>query len=136
MLHLRGSAALSEFRLQKLLDKAHGLVPMVQSIEAEFIHLAKVEGELDEAQQQQLQALLSYGYDALGAQPNGQLVFVTPRPGTISPWSTKATDIAHNTGLQQLIRIERGVAYYIHADGELNADELELLKPLLHDRMT
>ena len=136
MLHLRGSAALSKFRLQKLLDKARGVLPMVQSIEAEFVHLAKVDGELDSVQQQQLHALLSYGYPQLGGQPNGQLVFVTPRPGTISPWSTKATDIAHNTGLQQLIRIERGVAYYIHADGELNGSELALLTPLLHDRMT
>jgi len=136
MLHLRGSAALSEFRLQKLLDKARVAVPMIQSIEAEFIHLAAVDGELDAEQLEQLQALLSYGYDELGTQPNGQLVFVTPRPGTISPWSTKATDIAHNIGLEQLIRIERGVAYYIYADSELNAEELELLQPLLHDRMT
>ena len=136
MLHLRGSAALSDFRLKKLLNKARAAVPMVQKIEAEFVHLATVDGDLSTAEQGQLEALLNYGYQPLGHEPDGQLLFVTPRPGTISPWSSKATDIAHNTGLNQLIRIERGIAYYIYADGQLNSDELNTLKPLLHDRMT
>lgn len=136
MLHLRGSAALSDFRLQKLLEKARGAVPMVQSIEAEFVHLVTVDGELNTDELAQLEALLTYGYEPLNGEPNGQLMFVVPRPGTISPWSSKATDIAHNTGLDNIGRLERGIAFHIHADGELNADELAALKPLIHDRMT
>jgi phosphoribosylformylglycinamidine synthase len=62
---------------------------------------------------------------------------IIPRPGTLSPWSSKATDIAHNCGLQHHVRrIERGIAWYLESAASLNADELAALKPLLHDRMT
>ena len=60
---------------------------------------------------------------------------VVPRPGTISPWSSKATDIAHNCGLNQVVRVERGTAYYVHADELLSEDQLAALAADLHDRM-
>src|SRR5690606_41064875 len=67
-------------------------------------------------------------------EPTGTLVLVVPRFGTISPWSSKATDIAHNCGLSAIARLERGIAYYV--DGELSAAELQQVTALLHDRMT
>jgi len=66
--------------------------------------------------------------------PQGKLLLVTPRPGTISPWSSKATDIAHNCGLQQVNRLERGVAYYIEA-GTLTNEQWQQVTAELHDRM-
>ncbi len=62
---------------------------------------------------------------------------MTPRAGTISPWSSKATDIAHNCGLKQVMRLERGIAYNVGCgDHELTTDEVAIIDELLHDRMT
>ncbi|EDY86633.1 phosphoribosylformylglycinamidine synthase [gamma proteobacterium HTCC5015] len=136
MLHLRGSAALSDFRLRKLLLEVRRVAPMVQKIDAEFVHFVSVDGELSGEQRTQLESLLDYGFQSHSSQPDGELLLVAPRPGTISPWSSKATDIAHNTGLGPIRRIERGTAFYLHCDGELNAQEREAVSAVLHDRMT
>lgn len=136
MLHLRGSAALSDFRLKKLLTRARKAVPQLQKIDAEFVHLVDLKEDLTPAELGQLESLLSYGYAPLSGQPGGTLVLVTPRPGTISPWSSKATDIAHNTGLSKVKRVERATAFYLQADGKLNNQELAQVEALLHDRMT
>ncbi|NLG76156.1 MAG: phosphoribosylformylglycinamidine synthase [Xanthomonadaceae bacterium] len=63
-------------------------------------------------------------------------IVVVPRPGTISPWSSKATDIAHVCGLDAIERIERGIAYELLAEGELTQDALREIAPVLYDRMT
>ncbi|MGM0564121.1 MAG: phosphoribosylformylglycinamidine synthase [Pseudomonadota bacterium] len=138
MFHLRGSAALSDFRLRKLLLEVRRVAPVVQKIEAEFIHFVSLdEGQtLSGEEQSQLESLLDYGFAPLAGEPDGELLLVTPRPGTISPWSSKATDIAHNTGLKQVARIERGTAYYLHCDGVLNEQERQAVMACLHDRMT
>ncbi|WP_348253370.1 hypothetical protein, partial [Salmonella enterica] len=70
---------------------------------------------LNDSEQAQLTRLLQYGQALNSHTPAGKLLLVTPRPGTISPWSTKATDIAHHCGLQQVDRLEPGQAYYIEA---------------------
>ena len=134
MLILRGAPALSDFRLQKLSDRIAEITGVSLAIYAEFYHFADLESELDETQLETLNKVLRYGPSLASHEPAGQLILVTPRPGTISPWSSKATDIAHNCGLQTINRIERGVAYYL--EGKVPADSMDSIIHLLHDRMT
>ena len=135
MLRFRGSPALSPFRLEKLLGVLRQRVPVVTDAYAEFVHF--VDGALSVRDREVLDRLLHYGPTPMRRHPGGAPLFlVIPRPGTISPWSSKATDIAHNCGLRHVRRIERGVAYYLDCRRPLTEDELIELKPLLHDRMT
>jgi phosphoribosylformylglycinamidine synthase len=138
MLLLRGSPALSPFRLEKLLARVRSTVPAVEHLYAEFVHFADVERSLDEAEQAVLERLLSYGPRLSVEAPHGRLFFVVPRLGTISPWASKATDIAHNCGLSMVHRLERGVAYYAAKAGDAPFSEHEAIQvaALLHDRMT
>ncbi len=129
MLTLRGAPALSEFRTEKLLKNLRQHQP-AQAVYAEFVHFVDVETPLDDSQQVLLANLLTYGPAQAGREPFGEAFLVVPRPGTISPWSSKATDIAHNAGLTQVRRIERGIVYYVAGD-----IVREALKPLLYDRM-
>ncbi|MCL1073405.1 phosphoribosylformylglycinamidine synthase [Shewanella dokdonensis] len=131
---IRGAPALSAFRVQKLLQACSAAGLSVKDIYAEYIHLADVTESLTDTARTQLQKLLTYGPAIESHEPQGLLLFVTPRPGTISPWSSKATDIAHNCGLAQIKRLERGLAYYVQTPA-LNAAQLQQLKSLLHDRM-
>jgi phosphoribosylformylglycinamidine synthase len=135
MLILRGAPALSEFRIQKLLDQCAQSGLTISGIYAEFMHFADVSSALTDAQQQTLDKLLTYGPAIASHEPRGQLILVTPRPGTISPWSSKATDIARNCGLTPVMRLERGIAYYIEAATALTAAQLQQVAALLHDRM-
>ena len=82
-----------------------------------------------------MKKLLTYGPSLASHQPQGQLFLVTPRPGTISPWASKATDIAHNCGLGKVLRLERGVAYYVETSVVLTAEQTKQVAGLLHDRM-
>ncbi|GIU46054.1 phosphoribosylformylglycinamidine synthase [Shewanella sairae] len=106
----------------------------VRQIYAEFVHLADLNESLNEEESQQLEKILTYGPAIEAHTPEGHLHFVTPRPGTISPWSSKATDIAHNCGLNKVKRLERGIAYYVESD-ELSGEQTKALTALLHDRM-
>ena len=136
MLTLRGAPALSPFRQAKLLQSAKTLVPTVQGIYAEYVHFVDLAAELTADERQVLEQLLSYG-PTLPKQPaEGTLVLVTPRPGTISPWSSKATDIAANCGLSKIRRIERGIAYYLQTSEALNESQLSNASAALFDRMT
>lgn len=132
---LRGAPALSEFRINKLLSACQQNHLPVTNIYAEFVHFVDVRGELADEQMAQLTQLLTYGPNITEHTPKGQLFLVIPRIGTISPWASKATDIAHNCGLNTIHRIERGVAYYIECD-VLNQQSESQLSALLHDRMT
>jgi phosphoribosylformylglycinamidine synthase len=138
MLRLRGSAALSPFRLDKILAALKTSAPRISHLYAEFWHFAWSEGELSSAQLDTLQKILTYGPRMAEEAPSGELFLVTPRPGTISPWSSRATDIGRHCGLENILRLERGVVYYATtADGgALTEDEKRALKPLIHDRMT
>ncbi|WP_126456177.1 phosphoribosylformylglycinamidine synthase [Sulfuriflexus mobilis] len=137
MLRLRGCPALSAFRLNKLLNNVREQAPAVTAIRAEFMHFAWLEQKLSASQTEVLEHLLRYGPAVDEGLPGGQLLLVVPRPGTISPWSSKATDIAHNCGLGQLQRLERGKAFYIQTeDQSLTEGELNKVAALLHDRMT
>ncbi len=137
MLQLQGSPALSQFRLDKLFNTISQEVPGLSAIYAEFIHFVDLEQTLDGRQRDILDSLLQYGPQLQVGQPEGQLILVVPRPGTISPWSSKATDIAHVCGLVPVRRIERGIAYYLTcSDGEFSNAQLASIITQLHDRMT
>jgi phosphoribosylformylglycinamidine synthase len=153
MLQLRGNPALSPFRLQKLTEAIRVWMPGLSRVYAEYVHFADVERKLSAEQETLLKRLLEYGpkFQADDPHPNplppagegdmvplrGSLLLVVPRPGTISPWSSKATDIAHNCGLGVVSRLERGTAYYLRKsdDTALNGAEQAAVLPLLHDRM-
>ena len=130
---LRGASALSLFRIQKLAQKAAALGLPQAEISSEYWYFVSSSTPLDAAQTEKLQALLSaVRVDTPAA---GQSLFlITPRIGTISPWSSKATDIAHNCGLDGVERIERGMAVYV--SGSLHDKERAQWASLLHDRMT
>ncbi|KKN30120.1 hypothetical protein LCGC14_0837280, partial [marine sediment metagenome] len=136
MLELRGAPALSSFRSHKLFAKIQAIVPEIEHVYAEFMHFADLEGTLSDFEQAILDRLLTYGPSVPGEEPKGVLFLVVPRPGTLSPWSSKATDIARNCGLRQIQRIERGTAFYIKANRKLGLDQREKVAALLHDRMT
>ena len=138
MLLIRGGTALSPFRIDKYLGTVQSIAPCIESIQTEFVHFVHHSGQLSADEMSCLENLLDYGVRISVHQEGACLLLVTPRPGTISPWSSKATDIAHNCGLDKIIRIERGTAWYLHCKaGEVITDEvLAKLKPLIHDRMT
>jgi phosphoribosylformylglycinamidine synthase len=135
--NLRGAPALSEFRVKKLLTQCEELQLPVNDIYAEFAHFAQLNEALSSNDENVLQQLLTYGPTIDEHQPNGLFLLVTPRPGTISPWSSKSTDIAHNCGLTNVVRLERGIAYYVSIqDGKALTTTQEVqLNALLHDRM-
>jgi phosphoribosylformylglycinamidine synthase len=129
VLKIAGGSALSAFRLDKLNALVRAVEPFSCVLAARFWHFVEVERPLDANEAATLERLLSYGAPAPGG--GGREVLVTPRLGTISPWSSKATDIAAHCGLAAVRRIERGTVYHVDA-----ADGLARILPLLHDRMT
>jgi phosphoribosylformylglycinamidine synthase len=126
----KGIAALSDFRKAKLLSRLQAVDPSVKSVYAEYIHIADINGELGPQDEKNLVELLTYGNSFKGSS-EGNLYLVVPRPGTISPWSSKATDIVHNSGLHQVKRVERGIAYYVQG-----GSKPDVIAEILHDRMT
>jgi phosphoribosylformylglycinamidine synthase len=138
MLTLQGAPALSEFRVQKLLEGSKDIPGL--GISSRYIHFVDLAEELKPAEQAVLERILSYGPAAETHEDinlaAGELRLVVPRPGTISPWSSKATDIARICGLTKVRRIERGVAYRISSSATLTSDQLDLVVSRLHDRMT
>ena len=144
MLILRGSPALSSFRLQKLQATlvADGLP--VRALAAEFVHLAETTAPLSPAEHSVLSRLLTYGPRRTAVPVAGLLQIVAPRPGTISPWSSKATDIARLCSLTTIQRLERVIAYTVELDvpavafplSPLDPAQLKTLRAKLHDRMT
>ena len=136
LLSLRGRNALSSFRVAKLLSSLTGT--RVAAVAAVYWHFVRTSRELTRAEQGTLDRLLTYGPRGDGGSGRGEMLLVLPRPGTISPWASKATDIAHNCGLAAIERIERGVAYRVATrdDAPLSPGDRQTLLPLLHDRMT
>ena len=135
MIILRGSAALSDFRLNKLLQDFNKSELIVKSVYAEFTHIVNLSKDLSSEEEQTLNKILHYGPTREAHSPKGTLFVVSPRPGTISPWSSKATDIAHICGLTSILRIERAIAYYVEfIDSSSKACSAVAAK--IHDRMT
>ena len=135
MLDWTGPAALSDFRRQRLLAGLRAQVPAVTGLHARFRHFIDLAAPLSPEAEQRLARLLDYGEaapDGLAGHP----LLVIPRRGTISPWSSKATDILRNSGLTTVRRVERGIEFRVESSAPLAAAELAALTPLLHDRMT
>ena len=136
-----GGNALSAFRAQALLAKLQAAAPRIAAVHARHVHWVWSDVPPGRADQDRLEALLRYG-DAYAGPSDGALVVVAPRLGTVSPWASKATDIAHNCGLA-LHRIERVSEFrltlqrgLLGAAKALSADEWQACAALLHDRMT
>ncbi|WP_310638229.1 phosphoribosylformylglycinamidine synthase [Delftia acidovorans] len=142
---LEGGNALSSFRAQQLLTELVSIHPKITGIAARFVHLVATDAAPTPALQERLQALLTYG-DPYEGPADGAVLVVTPRLGTISPWASKATDIARNCGLG-VFRVERITEYRIAfktgllsnvlgSAPELSAEQTARIAALLHDRMT
>ena len=136
MIILRGSPALSSFREQKLLSDFNQASLPVKGVYAEYVHVVDLESGLSPEEKTTLEKLLTYGPSREAREPEGTLFVVAPRPGTISPWSSKATDIAHICGLSGVKRIERAIAYYVDFNGGVTDGVLKAVKAKIHDRMT
>ncbi|HEY8510077.1 MAG TPA: hypothetical protein VIL32_17090, partial [Steroidobacteraceae bacterium] len=138
MLELPGAPALSEFRIAKLLGSLKQRAPEVRSLSSRFVHFVDLERALAPAEMRVLERLLTYGpHIESGPEANdGELLLVVPRAGTISPWSSKATDIAQVCGLAAVRRIERGIAYRVRASTPLSRERLAQIAAPLFDRMT
>lgn len=136
VLPLRGVTALSDFRVEKLLQKAAALGLPEVKLKSEFWYFVGSEKALDAATVEKLQALLAA--QSVEQTPKAReglhLFLVTPRLGTISPWASKATNIAENCGLAGIERIERGMAVWL--EGALTDEQKRQWAALLHDRMT
>ncbi|MEY6432014.1 phosphoribosylformylglycinamidine synthase [Thioalkalicoccus limnaeus] len=136
MLVLRGAPALSAFRLQKIASRVAAALGCVVEVQAEWIHVVDLAEALTDAERAILDRLLDYGAQRAERPPTGSLALVMPRPGTISPWSSKATDIARRCGLTKVTRLERGTAFYLTGDDAAVEGLAERAAPWLHDRMT
>src|SRR5215813_1663312 len=142
ILTLPGRRALSEFRLNKLLQQATHHLPRLTGIDTQYWHFVKLARTLSGEEMATLHALLTYGaapVAGLGGHDEaaGERLLVVPRLGTISPWASKATDIARQCGLMAVERIERGTAYWLRGVrvSALRTAQRRALLPLLHDRM-
>jgi len=131
MLKISGTSALSDFRINKLLAELQSIEPSIKAVSARFIHFVDIENDQDDSQSAILKQLLAYGSKLSSADIQGQRLLVVPRSGTISPWSSKATEIAQRCGLAGVNRIERGIQYRLDVNQPLPAS----VKTLLHDRM-
>ncbi|MDB5760669.1 MAG: phosphoribosylformylglycinamidine synthase, partial [Burkholderia sp.] len=142
MLILPGSNALSAFRAQRLLTELQDIDPAITAVSARYLHFIDSARTLSADDVSRLDALLTYGEPA-PAQQEGDAFVVIPRFGTISPWASKATDIAHNCGMVHIHRIERGIAYRVQVKSgllggarRLADGSVEPVAVALHDRMT
>ncbi len=136
MLQMFGNDALSSFDQQKLLKKLQSIEPNITNIQAEYLHFIDYANTLSDTQQKKLEALLDYGDKGKLNDKSGTSLIVLPRIGTISPWSSKATDILHNCGFTDLKRVERGTVYYLQTNVILSKENLNKMASVLHDRMT
>lgn len=135
MLTFDGANALSSFSQKQLLVALQQLVPAVVSVSARYVHYVDISSKLSSQQTSTLTDLLDYG-EPPQVLTGSRSLWVLPRSGTISPWSSKATDIAINAGLSQVRRIERGTIYSISFSGRKKIQLMDALAVGLYDRMT
>ncbi len=136
VLHLKGRNALSSHRRQALAAILDACVPGVR-FGAEYWHFVQIADNLSDTSMLRLEQILAYGPVAEVVDADESLLLVTPRLGTISPWSSKASDIVQHCGVPEVLRVERGVAWWCSVSGRaLTGVELALVAPHMHDRMT
>lgn len=145
LMHFEGGNALAPHQIHALLPKLQAINPKITAVHARHVHWVAADQALAAGEVDKLAALLNYG-DAYEGALDGELIVVAPRLGTLSPWASKATDIAHNCGLA-IRRVERVTEYRLTLKAGLlgsltggakglTADELAACAALLHDRMT
>ena len=136
MFSLTATSALSDFRAARLLKGIQAVAPAARAVSGRFVHFVHTARALTDDENERLQALLHYGFETADAKADAAFM-VIPRLGTISPWASKATDIANNCGLDAVLRIERGTLYNIDFGGAVpEATVLTQVAACLHDRMT
>jgi len=139
MFSLFGAPALSQFRLDELLRALKTQDSRITTLSSRWIHFVDATRALGESELDVLGKLLTYGTAVADSPPSprgGHKILVTPRVGTESPWSSKATDILHVCGLSAVTRVERGTVYFIESTSALAVADLNKLAAHLHDRMT
>jgi len=145
LMHFEGGNALAPHQTQALLPRLQAINPRISAVHARFVHWVALDQALPAGELDKLSALLTYG-DAYTGPTEGDLIVVAPRLGTVSPWASKATDIAHNCGLA-IRRVERVTEYRITVRAgvigalmggakPLAEQDLQASAGLLHDRMT
>jgi len=136
MLELPGQRALSDFRLAKLLRALQACDDRVKSVDARFSYFLSLTAPLSGEHKERLQALLLSGEKAVKLKRSAKLVYVVPRPGTISPWSSKATDIVRACAIEPVRRVERGICYGLEFGPGADDADVHALGAVLYDRMT
>lgn len=128
-----GIQALSPFKLQQTTAKIKSLQSSINLTGAEFIHFVNAKTTINQNEKKLLEKLFSYD-NKVNFHQSKHSITIIPRKGTISPWSSKATDIAKICGLKNILRIERGITY--HFDNTLNEKEQEVVLSIIMDEMT
>jgi len=136
MLELPGQPALSKFRIAKLIHSLKSVDDRVESLQARYVYFVAANTNLSREERSRLDALLLSGDQPAKLAKGSRHLYVVPRPGTISPWSSKATDIAKACDINAVDRIERGICYAVKFDGKVEEGAERALTPLLFDRMT
>ena len=138
IIHIAGGPAYSKFRKEKLLEKLQTVNPQIKDIHSEYLHIVWCEKKIAASEKNTLEKILHYGPKAQVLDFKDNSIITIPRPGTISPWASRATDIANHCGLYDIKRIERAVAVYIELKNGalLSEDQKKVLALYLHDRMT
>ena len=135
MLIVPGAPAASAFRLERLRERLVAIDARVTDLHARYVHFVDCDARLDAAEEARMHQLLGAAAGPDVHEP-GLLLLVAPRPGTISPWSSKASDIAQVCGLASVRRIERGIAWRVSGVEDAEAARRAALAAPLHDRMT
>ena len=140
MLKISGTFALSDFRIKKLLAELSAIEPNTVAVSAKFIHFVDIEHNFNDQHGSILEQLLTDGNKRTSDQNIEsrcvEILLVVPRAGTISPWSSKATEIAQRCGLSSVKRIERGIEYTLTFTTTVSPAVKVKLSTMLHDRMT
>lgn len=138
IIHITGGPAYSKFRKEKLLRNLQIINNQIKDIHSQYIHIIWCEKKITATHKAVLEKILYYGPRAQALTFKNNVIITMPRPGTISPWASRATDIANHCGLFHIKRIERAIAVYIELKNEtlLSKNEKKVLSVSLHDRMT
>ena len=136
MLELPGQPALSDFRVAKLTRSLKRIDSRLESVQAGYVYFVATHSDLDREQNRRLKALLLSGDTPQKFKKGATLRYVLPRPGTISPWSSKATDIVNACDIDAVDRVERGICYGLKFSAHVTDDEIAAISTQLFDRMT
>ena len=133
---IKGQRALSDFRIKKLNQTLRNIDPDITIIDVAYRYYAQLSSVIDEENTSRLTALLLSNEPVTNLTRQSRQVTVVPRIGTISSWSSKATDITHACGITMIVRLERGMCFAYEAPESISIDQVNEIEQILHDRMT